>query len=128
MKISGRVIDYKTDTPLENASVVIQSNNVNTAVGTRTNSKGEFTLDSPLLDNLYNKVAVSYVGYDPVVLSPSAANSDVYLMIKGETLAPVTVWAKIRNYKLEIVGVIVFTIVVVLLMVYIPKIKQIKNL
>lgn len=129
MKINGRVLDAKTDEPLENASVVVYEKGILTQTGTRTNIDGRFVLNSILLDDLYNKVNVSYVGYEPVTLSAMSANTDIYLTRKGETMDVVTVWAKIiKNRKNEILVFALTVVIASLLIIYISKMKQIKNL
>jgi len=64
--LKGRVVDAKTNEPLEHVSVYLNT----TTRGTATNAKGEFTL--PLPTGSY-EVIVSYLGYEPIVY---AINSD----------------------------------------------------
>lgn len=127
MRISGRVLDNKTETPLQSASITVLVNEKPSSTGTITNSKGEFTLDSPLLNNLYNKVLISYIGYESVTLSATSANTDIYIVRKGEELEPVVIIGK-RRLKLDIITIIIFAVITTLLIKYISKIKQIQNL
>ena len=128
MKISGKVFDNKDEIPIPNVSITLLVDEKPSTVGTITNSKGEFILDSPLLDNLYNKVVISHVGYQNVSLSPSAANANIYMVAKGEDLPIVVVIGKLRLNKLDIIALVFFAVITTILIKYIPKIKQIQNL
>ena len=55
-KISGKVVDGITKTPLEFASVYL----IGTTIGTYTNRDGSFILETP---NLSDSIAVSEVGF-----------------------------------------------------------------
>ncbi|PRY09877.1 carboxypeptidase-like protein [Pontibacter ummariensis] len=59
-KLKGRVVEDKTNEPLEAVSVFINT----TTKGTLTNKKGEFSLNLPA--GRYD-VVVSYLGYEPIV-------------------------------------------------------------
>jgi hypothetical protein len=64
--LKGRVVDAKTNEPLEHVSVYLNT----TTRGTATNDKGEFALPFPT--GSY-EVIVSYLGYEPIIY---AINSD----------------------------------------------------
>lgn len=132
MKIKGRVFDATNDEPLQDASVVLMDKATTTKTGTRTSSDGSFTLDSPLLDDLYCKVAISYVGYETLLLSPSGANADIYLGrgsdATGGELPTVTVWATLKKKKREFLVFALSVIIASLLIVYISKMPSIQKL
>lgn len=60
--IKGVVLDEKTNTPIESASVYFD----NTTIGTSTNNKGEFSL--PYKDGIKSALIISYIGYQNVML------------------------------------------------------------
>ncbi|RDV15555.1 carboxypeptidase-like regulatory domain-containing protein [Pontibacter diazotrophicus] len=64
--VQGRVVDERTDEPLEFVSVYVNT----TTIGTSTNEAGAFTLTLP--DGHYELI-VSYLGYEPIIYPVNTA-------------------------------------------------------
>jgi hypothetical protein len=61
--LSGKVLDAKTNEPLETVAVYFD----NTTIGTTTDEKGEFSLE--YTEALQSTLVISYLGYDKVYIS-----------------------------------------------------------
>ncbi|MHC2991136.1 hypothetical protein OB13_05885, partial [Pontibacter sp. HJ8] len=59
-KLKGRVVDEKTNEPIEFVSVYVNT----TTIGATTNAKGEFALQVP---GGRHELIVSYLGYNPII-------------------------------------------------------------
>lgn len=121
--IAGKVMDVHTDEPLQSATVrILDQNGIPTGIGTTTNGDGGFYLDNVQLENLYNKVEFSYVGYTPQRMSPTAAAGNIYLAKVGDTLGEVVIVAKtMSKHKRELIIFALTVLIATLLMVYITK-------
>ena len=87
-KITGRVIDSKTNEPMELVNVVIKSRNStgNTLLGTLTDKTGSFIImDVPAGD--YN-LTISYIGYSsfdkPITVTASGGIIDLHVVSLSE--------------------------------------------
>lgn len=78
--LKGRVVDTKTNEPLEFVSVYLNT----TTRGTTTNAKGEFSL--PLPEGTYD-VIVSYLGYEPIVYTIQTDSLPASVLFKLEPKA-----------------------------------------
>lgn len=95
MKISAQVVDSTDGQGLPLASVTVSdSDYASLGVGTEADGNGNFSLNSPTLDNNANNVAFSYAGYADVVLHPNQIGATVPLTPSNATLADFTVIAK----------------------------------
>jgi hypothetical protein len=95
MKIQGKILDYSDETPLQGASIVVTDQyGKPTGAGATANENGTFTIESNQLDNPYNKVAISFVGYNTETMQPASAIGDIFLTREGQTLDAVIVTAK----------------------------------
>jgi hypothetical protein len=122
MKFTGQVLDYKTDQPLPSASVTVIDKNGATLTGQTADSEGKFIIESSALDNPYNKVIFSYVGYQPETIIPSPGFQGIYLVKAGETLSPVEVVAKIaKSNKKEIIKIILQSVLAIVFMAIAAK-------
>jgi opacity protein-like surface antigen len=73
--INGRIVDAKTLDPLALANVQIP----NTRIGTTTNQNGEFELR---ISKKYSKLSISYLGYEPKVISLHWKRDSITTLIK----------------------------------------------
>jgi hypothetical protein len=89
---NGRVIDEKTNEPLEFVSVYI----TNTTIGTITNDKGGFSL---MLDPGKYEVVVSMVGYGPIV-------HPIEIKRQDSALAPIVFKMAQKAYALDTISVL----------------------
>ncbi len=89
---NGRVIDEKTNEPLEFVSVYI----TNTTIGTITNEKGGFSL---MLDPGNYEVVVSMVGYGPIV-------HPIEIKSQESAMAPTLFKIAQKSYVLDTVSVL----------------------
>src|SRR5579859_7260628 len=99
-RISGKVIDSASRTPIEYASITVFTPNGTRPVnGASTNNKGAFTIEGLAPGNY--TVTIDFIGYQshsgtPVTISDKALSvsiGEVQLAKKGEALASVTVTA-----------------------------------
>jgi CarboxypepD_reg-like domain len=83
MKLSGRVVDFGSDEPLEYASISLKGR----AVGTVTNSDGRFDFYLPP-GALSDTVMVSFLGYSPffAIASQLSPTSDSIIRLKSKAL------------------------------------------
>lgn len=93
-KITGRVIDYSNDTPL--LGVLVQGvGSLNAPfVSTTTDVNGNYTLDSPYLDDTASKVTFAKDGYVSTSMRVPSANGVDVVLAKVNTLAAVTLTLK----------------------------------
>src|SRR4051812_14424436 len=96
-RISGKIIDEKTNAPVAGATVSVKNN---TAISTATNSDGSFTLNAPANARL----VVSFVGYKPVEIAASAASSPIKLAAGESTLSEVVVVGYGTSLRRDITG------------------------
>lgn len=84
--IQGKVFDYGTKKPIENASVYIN----NTSIGMKTNDLGAFRINSK---EIYKDLIISALGYEKAVieLKKTSNSYTVYLMPKENSLSDVTI-------------------------------------
>lgn len=95
-KIQGVVVDSKTKQPLPFASIV-----TNTNFGTLTNVDGAFYIETK---NNFNKITISYVGYQPISISITKKDTFISVKLKAsiEKLKEVLITAK-ENPALQII-------------------------
>ncbi|MFT4032653.1 MAG: carboxypeptidase-like regulatory domain-containing protein [Siphonobacter sp.] len=90
-ELKGKVIDEKTNQPLEMVSVFVNT----TTIGTVTNAKGEFSLS--IKPGRYELI-VSIVGYEPIVYALEAPFSAPLLFkLRSKTYALKTVSVKAKR-------------------------------
>jgi hypothetical protein len=92
--ISGRVVDYDSNSPLQ--GVLVQGVNPDgTFIGsTNTNADGNFTLTDTALDNPASKITFTADGYATQSMQPASANGVDVVLPKSGTLASFTVTVK----------------------------------
>ena len=73
---SGKVLDAKTNLPLETVSVYFD----NTTIGTTTNENGEFSIDYN--DAVQSVLVISYLGYDKFFISDYRTQQNITLLLK----------------------------------------------
>jgi len=95
-KITGRVIDYDNDSPIQGVLIQGIAKNGTIFNSTNTNAMGQFVFDDPGLDDLYSQVRFSADGYATQTMRPSSANNVDVVLPKAGTLATVTLAVK-RN-------------------------------
>ncbi len=101
--IKGKVIDKQTKIPLNGASVIIK----NTTIGVQTNASGEFKIETK--EN-YEKVVISYIGYEEKEVLITNLNGIIELTVKEELLETVVVSASRTRQKREDVPVAISTV------------------
>lgn len=102
MKIAGRVVDAINKEPLPSASIAVTNSFYEpVGPGTVADESGNFSLDSSELNNPYNMVLVSFVGYREAVLSPTQANGEIALNASDASLQSVIVTAKKRVQQIK---------------------------
>jgi len=96
--LKGKIVDNKNNTPLQSADIL----NLNSVVGTTTDSNGNFQITAQANDTLF----ISYVGYQSIKLK---VTND---LLKGNKLL-ISMYVKIVNLKEitlkphELIGVLV---------------------
>ncbi|WP_282013803.1 carboxypeptidase-like regulatory domain-containing protein [Marinifilum flexuosum] len=90
-QISGKVVDSKTKAPLVNVEVFVSG----TTVGTTTNDKGEFKLNSPVVPC---HIGLLHVAYQPLVLTISD-NSFLNIKLSKKTRNIHEVQVKAKNKR-----------------------------
>jgi hypothetical protein len=74
--VTGRVIDAKTNLPIEFANISI----VNEAIGTISNGSGQFAINIP--SNMRNReLAISFIGYETKTFSISQLSSKLLVKL-----------------------------------------------
>lgn len=122
MKLTGRILDVTDSQPLGGASLyILNPDGSNSRTGTISLSDGSFVLDSPILDKVGAKVAVSFVGYEETKLSPAYASGNVYLSRSGDTLGAVVVTAKMNSKRPVIAAAIVSSLVITIMIILFSK-------
>lgn len=100
LNLSGKIIDYETNKPIEQASVFIN----NSTIGTISSADGKFKL-SGLYPGSYDLV-ISMIGYEPMMQTINLNNSDTILIklkTKWSELKPVIILPdKLRLYYLNL--------------------------
>ncbi|HEX8677745.1 MAG TPA: SusC/RagA family TonB-linked outer membrane protein, partial [Segetibacter sp.] len=96
-RISGRVIDAKTNAPVSGATVSVKNN---TNISTATADDGSFSLNAPANARLI----VSFVGYKPMEIAASAASSQIKLSPGEATLNEVVVVGYGTSLRRDITG------------------------
>jgi len=96
-RISGKVIDQKTNTPVSGATVSVKNN---TNISAATAEDGSFTINAPAKSRL----VISYVGYRSVEIAASAASAPVKLSPGETTLSEVVVVGYGTKSKQDITG------------------------
>src|SRR5437763_1903847 len=95
-RISGKVIDGKTNKPVSGATVAVKNN---TNISTATAEDGSFTISAPSNARL----VVSFVGYNPMEVAATAA-SNVRLSPGEATLNEVVVVGYGTKLKRDVTG------------------------
>jgi len=105
---SAKVLDYKTKTPIEIASVYFD----NTTIGTTTNAKGEFSIS--YTDAIQSALIISYLGYktETIVDYRQKTNDIIYLKPINNILEEVLITAddgltrrqKLRIFRKQFLG------------------------
>ncbi len=96
-RISGKVIDQKTNAPVSGATVSVKNNS---NISTATAEDGSFTINAPAKSRL----VISYVGYRPVEIAASAASAPIKLSPGEATLNEVVVVGYGTKLKQDITG------------------------
>lgn len=96
-RISGKVIDGKTNAPVGGATVSVKNN---TNISTATAEDGSFTINAPAKSRL----TISFVGYKPVEIAASAASSPIRLLPGEATLNEVVVVGYGTKLKQDVTG------------------------
>ncbi len=95
MKIFGSILDENKET-LPGANVTLK-NTPN--IGTITDMNGNFILDNPVIGAL-SKVKVSYMGYEPVILSAGELQGkSIPLKLSNEQLSEVIIPMRKKQTK-----------------------------
>lgn len=99
--ITGTVIDYKTQQPLEAVSVYFD----NTTIGTTTNAEGRFSISYN--DAIQSVLIISYLGYQKEIISNYRSQNNITVLLKEtfDSLAEVVIIADdglTREQKLKI--------------------------
>lgn len=74
--ITGTVIDYKTQQPLEAVSIYFD----NTTIGATTNAEGKFSISYN--DAIQSVLIISYLGYQKEVISDYRAQTNIMVLLK----------------------------------------------
>jgi hypothetical protein len=77
--ITGTVLDAKTNSPIESASVYFD----NTTIGTSTNNQGEFEIDSKDAANF--NLIISFIGYETLTISERDSNKINEILLTPKT-------------------------------------------
>ncbi|HLL44045.1 MAG TPA: TonB-dependent receptor [Segetibacter sp.] len=96
-RISGKVIDEKSNAPISGATVSVKNN---TNISTSTAQDGSFTISAPA----NSRLVISFVGYRPVEIAASAASSPVRLSAGEATLSEVVVVGYGSRLKRDVTG------------------------
>lgn len=101
MKLTGFLLG-PDDKPLENGSVIITDQDGKPlGPGTKTDDKGFFSIDDPLLARSDVRLQFSYAGLRPVRLTANEVDEAMYIYLEESPtgLAPVAVVAKVKKKK-----------------------------
>lgn len=96
-KITGRVIDEKTNASVSGATISVKNN---TNISTATAEDGSFTINAPAKSRL----VISFVGYKPVEIAASAASAPIKLSPGEATLNEVVVVGYGTKSKQDVTG------------------------
>jgi len=96
-RISGHVIDQKTNAPVSGATVSVKNNS---NISTATAEDGSFTINAPAISRL----VISHVGYKPVEIAASAASASIKLSPGEATLNEVVVVGYGTKSKQDVTG------------------------
>src|SRR5215210_5008812 len=96
-RISGRVIDAKTNAPVSGATVSVKNN---TNISTATAEDGSFSINAPANARL----VVSFIGYKRIELAASAASAPIRLLQGEATLNEVVVVGYGTSLRRDITG------------------------
>ena len=96
-RITGKVIDEKTNAPVSGATVSVKNN---TNISAATAEDGTFTINAPAKSRL----VISYVGYKPVEIAASSASSPIKLLPGEATLSEVVVVGYGTKSKQDVTG------------------------
>jgi len=96
-RISGRVIDAKTNSPVSGATVSVKNN---TNISTATAEDGSFSINAPANARL----VVSFIGYKRIELAASAASAPIRLSQGEATLNEVVVVGYGTSLRRDITG------------------------
>ncbi len=81
MLVKGIILDATNNRPLVGASIVIVDHTgFNLGVGIAADSNGQFTLDSPLLDQ-GNQLLITNVSYQTAIVDPDVVSKPGYTAI-----------------------------------------------
>jgi len=93
--LKGVVVDAQSNEPIPYASIYFSDYNY----GTKTNAKGEFSLNTNKLTQAKSKAKVSCVGFKPVLVSLSKADKGITIKLSSESQALGEVTVKKQKYK-----------------------------
>jgi hypothetical protein len=115
--ISGRVVDYDSNSPLQ--GVFVQGINPDGTFinSTNTDSGGHFTLSDPALDNPAARIVFQSDGYATQSMGPKSANGVDVVLPKAGTLAAVTITVK-RNPMKAVLFILIGAALVYFLIKY----------
>lgn len=94
MKVSGTVVDKATGDPIPFASVYVTDGSNTYGPGTMTNNKGEYVLDSLVLNDPAIMIGFSNIGYKDIEFIPGQSTVNVQMETTAQELEPVYVTAK----------------------------------
>ena len=96
-RISGKVIDEKSNAPISGATVSVKNN---TNISTLTAQDESFSISAPA----NSRLVISFVGYRPVEIAASAVSSPVRLSAGEATLSEVVVVGYGTRLKRDVTG------------------------